>query len=104
MKTTKTITKFKDIAGNEINIGDYIIMWRPHYSGIIFGKVIRVTSKRIRVKYVNKWNGVIEKREIPNVIFVIQDQDEIARLIIEGKIKLWPQILFNLIPTKQNGL
>lgn len=57
IEDTKTEIR-KDILERELNVGDIVVFNPPRYKGIIFGKVIKFTTKGIRVQYSTNYGSI----------------------------------------------
>lgn len=45
-----------DFVGEELHVGDWVIMMVPNYRMLVKGQVLSFTPKKVRVKYKNTWN------------------------------------------------
>lgn len=43
----------KDYFGNELQIGDKIVMIEPNYRNFVTGKILKFTPKNIQVEYIS---------------------------------------------------
>jgi hypothetical protein len=46
----------KDFLGQEISIGDTVVLTAPKYRHFVKAKVIQFTPKKVRVEFNNTWN------------------------------------------------
>lgn len=46
----------KDFLGQELAIGDTVVLTAPNYRMLIKAKVIALTPMKVRVEYNNTWN------------------------------------------------
>lgn len=46
----------KDFLGNELQIGDEVVLTAPKYRMFTKAKIIAFTPKKVRVQYNNTWN------------------------------------------------
>jgi hypothetical protein len=46
----------QDFIGNELFVGDMVIIVAPNYRSLVLGKVIKFTPVRVKVAYMNTWN------------------------------------------------
>lgn len=46
----------RDFLGNELEVGDRVVMTAPQYRMFVVGEIIKMTAKKVRVKYMNTWN------------------------------------------------
>ena len=46
----------KDFLGQEISIGDTVVLTAPEYRHFVKAKVIQFTPKKVRVEFNNTWN------------------------------------------------
>ena len=71
MSTTNRFKNIRDIYGYPVyehDIGDEVIFVRPHYHDLVVGKIIRLTSKGIKVEWSE--NGGVKERFVPEHNFV----------------------------------
>lgn len=45
----------KDFLGNQLDIGDEVVLTAPQYRHLVKAKVIAFTPKKVRVEYSNTW-------------------------------------------------
>jgi len=46
----------KDFLGNDLALGDEVVLTAPNYRHFVKAKVIKFTPKKVRVEYLNTWN------------------------------------------------
>ena len=48
---------FKDAMGNELNVGDFVVMGHREYASLVFGRIVEVTKNKVRVRWGAKQDG-----------------------------------------------
>ena len=46
----------KDLLGNDLYIGDSVVVAPKNYRGLVVATIKDMTPKMVRVQYVNDWN------------------------------------------------
>ena len=64
----------KDFLGHELAIGDSVIIIAPNYRHFVVARVIAFTATKVRVAYLNNWNGGSIYREL------LQTPDQLTRV------------------------
>jgi hypothetical protein len=46
----------KDFFGTAVSVGDRVAFIPPGYRDLVIGEVVNITTKQVRIRYVNTWN------------------------------------------------
>lgn len=46
----------KDFLGNTIEVGAKVVFIAPNYRQLVKGEIIKITPKKVLVRYINNWN------------------------------------------------
>jgi hypothetical protein len=53
----------KDCIGREIKLDDSVIIIAPRYRTLVLARVVKLTPKQVRVRFINDWNYCKPGRE-----------------------------------------
>lgn len=68
----------KDFFGNELNEGDRVVFIEPSYRNFRRGTIVKLTSKRVRIKYAQRYFSRPTETETvrePHCVIKSPDQD-----------------------------
>lgn len=51
----------KDFLGNDLAVGDMVVMIRPHYRELVKAKIIRFTKCYVILEYAGSYKGEIKQ-------------------------------------------
>lgn len=79
----------KDVAGNELQIGDKVVTVVQHYRDLVIAEVVGFTAKMAKVKTDSKQMTRAEHRQgytlkDPHSVCLVITRDEVARDIAEA--------------------
>lgn len=66
-----------DFLGNEIIVGDEIVLMNPYYRGLVRGKILKITPKQIKIDITSKSYNQKTTRHSSQVI----------KIIVENRLK-----------------
>lgn len=72
----------EDLLGSELSEGNVVIMNIPGYAGLRVGRIIKITEKKVRVKYGSSKYGEILKK--PENVCKIDGPDATAFMLRKG--------------------
>ena len=65
-----------DFVGNELSLGNSVVLMAPQYRMFVVGKIIAFTPKNVRVAFINTWNFGPSGRYSE----VLQDSTQLVRI------------------------
>ena len=80
----------KDHIGQELAVGDVVVMSMPGYSNIWLGTIVGFTPKKVRLEYESKWSYAGSMTMIlvaPETLFKVKSTDLVEYLLTnDGKL------------------
>lgn len=64
----------KDAVGNDLHIGDRVVMTDSHYKELLHGKVVGFTPKMIRVEVVSERRAYVGQGQNGNIVLKGSEQ------------------------------
>lgn len=74
----------KDIVGRELAIGDVVAFNPPKYKGIILGKVVKFTTKGIRVQFKRGHHELTDTAISSNDVIKVDSPEAIMYILKKG--------------------
>jgi hypothetical protein len=76
----------QDFLGREIEVGSYVATFAPKYRSMMMGRVVKLTPKKVSVKYKNDWNyreRWMTHLYCPSELIVLTDQYALQKILID---------------------
>ena len=78
-----------DTLNKPLTEGDYVIVVRKEYRGMVIGRILKFTPKQVKVLYLNNWNFSDPRPEEYLTTEVVKiEPEDVVRIKAELKVKL----------------